>query len=143
VAASPPPAATGAGGTGGPPPSPPPPPGGTGGPPPSPPPRPLGNGAAAAAASLRDLSDQAADRVIETVERVRSVTTGPVLKASRALVYGLVAFAAAIVLLVLVIVAAIRLLDQLPGGVWLPYLILGVIFSMSGLIAWYQRRPAA
>jgi len=109
-----------------------------GGPPPSPPP--TGNGSATRSGlPLQGWGDQAADKVIGTVDRVRSATTGPLLKASRAVVYGLLAAVVAIILLVLVIIIAVRVLNLLPGGVWLPYLILGVVFSLAGIIAWTRR----
>lgn len=77
--------------------------------------------------------------MIGTVDRVRSATTGPLLKGSRAVVYGVLAAVVAVILVVLIIIVAVRVLDLLPGGVWLPYLILGVVFSLAGIITWTRR----
>jgi len=46
-------------------------------------------------------------------------------------------------LVTLLIIALVRLLDQLPGGVWLPYLILGGVFTLVGLILWTQRSASS
>jgi hypothetical protein len=87
---------------------------------------------------------RATDTVERVVETVRSKTTGPAIVASRAIVYGLVGVVLAIIALVLVVAAAVRVLDVLlPRGVWLPDLVLGVVTGVLGLLLWRKRRPAA
>ena len=60
---------------------------------------------------------------------------------ARGAVYGLVAVILGVVVVVLLIIFSIRLLDVLVdefipwGGIWLPYLILGVIFLVAGSLA--------
>jgi hypothetical protein len=90
----------------------------------------------------QDWSDQLVDRIVQVVERVRSATTGPLLKVVRAVVYGIIVVGLGLMLVTLLIIALVRLLDQLPGGVWLPYLILGGLFTLTGLILWTQRSRA-
>jgi len=44
------------------------------------------------------------------------------------------------VALVVLVIALIRMLDvYLPGEVWSAYLLLGVVFSVLGLLVWRQR----
>jgi hypothetical protein len=90
-----------------------------------------------------DWSDQIVDRIVEVIERVRAATTGPLLKIVRAVVYGIIVIGLGVMLVTLLIIALIRLLDQLPGGVWLPYLILGGLFTIAGLILWTQRSTSS
>jgi hypothetical protein len=91
---------------------------------------------------------QAADRIVDLVDTVRDKTTGPLQKAARAAVYGLVAVILGVVVVVLVIILAIRVLDVLVdefvpwGGIWLPYLILGAIFIVAGSFLFRRRRHA-
>lgn len=87
-----------------------------------------------------DWADQAADTVVRVVDQVREKTTGQVLTAARAIVYGIIGAFAAIVALVVLVIALIRMLDvYLPGEVWSAYLLLGVVFSVLGLLVWRQR----
>ena len=90
-----------------------------------------------------DWSAQAADVVVDVVDNVRSKTTGPLLTAAKAIVYGIVAFVLAVVALVLLSVALMRMINvYLPGGVWLSYLLVGGLFVILGFVLWGQRRPA-
>ena len=63
-----------------------------------------------------DWADQAADTVVKVVDAVREKTTGPVLTAARAIVYGIIGVFAALVALILLIIALVRIVDvYLPG----------------------------
>jgi hypothetical protein len=87
-----------------------------------------------------DWSAQAADTVVDLVDNVRSKTTGPLLTAAKAVVYGIVAFVVAIVALVLLAVALMRIVNvYLPGGVWLSYVLVGGLFAIIGFIVWSKR----
>ena len=87
-----------------------------------------------------DWADQAADTVVRVVDTVREKTTGQVLTAARAIVYGIIGAFAALVALIVLIIALIRILDvYLPGEVWSAYLLLGVVFSVFGLLVWRRR----
>lgn len=96
-------------------------------------------------ASSTDWAEQAADQVVRVVDAVRDKTTGPVLTAARAVVYGLIGLFGAIVALVLLVIVLVRIIDvYLPGEVWSTYLLLGTIFCIGGLLVWRQRTaPAA
>jgi hypothetical protein len=92
-----------------------------------------------------DWPKQATDAIVNVVDSVRDRTTGPITTAARAVVFGLFVGILAIVVGVLAIIAAIRLLDEaLPSGVWLPYLILGLVFVLAGALVFRKRnQPAA
>jgi hypothetical protein len=96
-----------------------------------------------------DWPAQAADRIVDLVDTVRDKTTGPVQKAARAAVYGLIGVILGIVVVVLIIILLIRLLDILVdkfvpwGGIWLPYLIVGAILIAVGSFFFRRRRASA
>jgi hypothetical protein len=96
-----------------------------------------------------DWPTQAADTIERVVGSVREKTTGPALTASRALVYGTFAVIVGMAALVLVVIAAVRLLDSyLPDAVfgethtWAAHLITGLVFTIAGLFAWSKRSAA-
>jgi len=83
---------------------------------------------------------KAADTIERVVDQVRSKTTGPAIVASRWIVYGVVLAFLALAALVLLIVAVVRFLDiWIPGDVWIPYLILGLVFAIGGALLWRKR----
>ncbi len=87
-----------------------------------------------------DWADQAADAVVNLVDVVRDRTTGQVLTAARAIVYGFIGVFAVIVALVLAVIGLIRLVDVvLPGEVWSAYFLLGTLFVLGGLLVWRRR----
>ena len=86
---------------------------------------------------------QATRSIVQVVDTVRDKTTGPVITAVAALVYGVVAAAAAGVVLILVTAATIRGLELLLWRkVWLAYLIVAVVCLAGGLVAWSRRAVA-
>lgn len=89
-----------------------------------------------------DWPAQAADAVVNVVATVRDRTVGPLQFIARAIVYGLVIIPVAIMATTLVIIAAIRGLTAAVGEVWISYLILGLVFTLLGLVSWSKRRPA-
>ena len=87
-----------------------------------------------------DWSAQATDTVVDLVDNMRAKTTGPLLTAAKAVVYGIVAFVLAVVALVLLSVALMRMVNvYLPGGVWVSYLLVGGLFTIIGFVVWGQR----
>ncbi len=85
-------------------------------------------------------ADQAADTVVKVVDAVREKTTGPVLTAARAIVYGIIGVFAGLVALILVTIALVRIVDvYLPGEVWSAYLLIGTLFTIGGLLVWRKR----
>jgi hypothetical protein len=94
-----------------------------------------------ALASQDDWPAQAADAIEKAVGNIRDKTTGPALTASRAVVYGTLAGIVGVAALVILIVALVRFIDAyLPGEVWSTYLLLGVVFTVAGALAWARRR---
>ncbi|WP_428115892.1 hypothetical protein [Candidatus Poriferisodalis sp.] len=82
-------------------------------------------------------------RFVDAVEAVRSRTTGQLLVAARAIVYGLPIAAAAAGVIVLGAIAAVRALDiAVPGEVWSAHLIASGVFGVAGAWTWSKRRPS-
>jgi hypothetical protein len=77
---------------------------------------------------------------VETVDKVRARTTGPVLNVAHAAVYGIVAAIVAIPVLVALLAGLVRFLDWIvPGDVWVAYLIIAVGMWLLGAILWSRR----
>ena len=91
--------------------------------------------------AVDDSIDAAVARFTGAVEAVRSRTSGPLIIAVRALVYGVAIATAAVGVIVLVAVAAVRALDiVVPGEVWAAHLITSAAFGLAGAWAWSKRR---
>jgi hypothetical protein len=95
----------------------------------------------------RDWAAQAADTIERVVGSVRDRTTEPAITAARGVVYGTFAALVGTVCVVLLIIGAVRLLDNyLPDAVfgedhmWAAYLILGSVFVIAGAVLWARRR---
>lgn len=91
-----------------------------------------------------DWPAQAADAIVNAVETVRDRTTTPIMKIARGLVFGVFAGTIIIAIAVLAIIGVVRLLDEaLPSGVWLPYLLLGVLSTVVGALLFRRRNAPA
>lgn len=88
-----------------------------------------------------DWPAQATTAIVNLVGTVRDKTTGSVLTAARAIVFGMFAAILALALVVLLLILSIRFLAEATGQVWIAYLILGVIFTVAGLIVFRKRLP--
>jgi hypothetical protein len=90
---------------------------------------------------INDLPTRGTDLVDSLVELLRDKAVRPLTLATRAIVFGIIVFAASVVTVVLVSVSIIRLLTvyAFDGRVWLSDLVVGVIFVAAGLVAWSQR----
>lgn len=90
---------------------------------------------------LSDLPTRGADWVDTVVEVLRDRTVRPLTIVTRAVVFGIIVFAAAVVTVVLLSITLIRLLTvyAFDGRVWLSDLVVGVLFVAAGLVAWSQR----
>lgn len=96
-----------------------------------------------------DTSDwpaQAADTIERVVGSVRDKTTGPAITVARWVVYGTFALLVALAVLVLLAIAAVRLLDvYLPDAwvgdehTWAAHLVVGLVFSLAGMVMWSKR----
>jgi hypothetical protein len=88
-----------------------------------------------------DWTDQVTDLIVDTVDKVRSRTTGPLLDVSRASVLALVAVIVIIPVIVIIVVGLTRFLHWLlPGGIWVSYAVMGVLFILLGAFLWSRRR---
>lgn len=94
-----------------------------------------------------DWAVQAADTIDRVVTGLGDKTARPLTAVAAAIVYGLVAGAALLALLVLVTVALVRAgVSYLPiephdRVVWVTEAGLGGIFTLAGLFVWRKRRP--
>ena len=93
----------------------------------------------------QDWAADTADRVDQVVAAIRSKTSDKLVGVARLVVYGLLAVVMGAMALILLTIAGIRFLDAyIPRGVWIPYLLLGAIFVVAGLLLWSKRtaKPA-
>ncbi len=87
-----------------------------------------------------DWPAQAADLIVTSVDKVRDRTTVPLMTLARAAVFGVFIGTFVVVLCTLLVIGLIRLLDLvIPGGVWLPYLLLGVVVTGLGALLFRKR----
>lgn len=92
-------------------------------------------------ADLDDLPTKGADAVDAVVDFIQNKAVRPLTLATRAIVFGIIVLAAAIVTLTLLSITLVRVLTvYIPGNrVWVSDLIVGVIFVAGGIAAWSQR----
>ena len=86
-----------------------------------------------------DWTDQVTDLIVDSVDKVRARTTGPILDYSRISVHALVALLLLGPVGVLFLIGAIRLLTWAVGEAWIAYTILGTIFVLVGVVLWSRR----
>jgi uncharacterized BrkB/YihY/UPF0761 family membrane protein len=105
---------------------------------------------ATATGAQQDWPAQAADTIERVVGSVRDKTTGPAITVARWVVYGTFALLVGAVVGVLLAIAAVRALDAyLPNAwvgeqhTWAAHLIVGVLFSLVGMLAWSRRSAPA
>ena len=91
--------------------------------------------------AIADLPARGTDLVENLVSLLRDKTVRPLTLATRAIVFGIIIFAASVVTITLVSIASIRLLTvyAFDGRVWLSDLVVGAVFVVAGLVAWSQR----
>ena len=91
---------------------------------------------------MTDWTTEATDFIEQTVAVARDRTVIPARIATRAVVYGLLAFLIALPAIVMLVIAAFRGLVLLyQGRVWAAYVTLGGIFILGGLFSWSKRNP--
>jgi hypothetical protein len=95
--------------------------------------------------AISDLPTRGTDLVESLVTLLRDKTVRPLTLATRAVVFGIIIFAASVVTVVLVSVSLIRLLTvyAFDGRVWLSDLVVGAVFVLVGLVAWSRRTVSA
>jgi len=86
-----------------------------------------------------------ADTIESVVAAFRLQVIRPLMLAARGLVFGIIVGTMALVLSVLVSVALVRFMTVyfFDGRVWASYLVLGVLFSAAGVVAWTRRHSPA
>ena len=91
---------------------------------------------------LGELPARGADLVDTLVSLLRDKTVRPLTLVTRAVVFGIIVFAASVVTVVLLSISLIRLLTvyAFDGRVWLSDLVVGAVFVIAGIIAWSKRR---
>ena len=105
---------------------------------------PAGTGTSTTPAGSGDWPAQVTDSIVGLVDKVRDRTTVPLETIARGIVYGTIAATVGLVALILATIAGIRMLEvYLPvGGVWLPYLIVGGLFTVLGaFLLFVKTRP--
>ena len=86
------------------------------------------------------LASQATSVVVNLVTSIRGKTTGPLLFVARLVVYSITILIAASAAIVLFVIAAVKIVNQLlPGDVWAAYLLLGAVFALVGTFFWSKR----
>lgn len=97
------------------------------------------------APSTSDWPEQATTTIVDLVDQVRAKTTGPAITVARGIVFGLIVGVLGIVAVVLLLIFLVRLTTDLlelawdGAGVWLTYLLYGVIFVVVGAILFARR----
>lgn len=94
--------------------------------------------------STPDWPQQATATIVNLVDNVKHKTTEPATKAVRGLVYGIVIVLLGVPAVIMLLVGIVHLLNQISTdvlglGVWLVYLVLGLIFTLAGLLLWRKR----
>lgn len=94
-----------------------------------------------------DWPAQAADTIVDLVDRVRAKTVVPATQGARGAVYGLLALILGSTIAVLLYIAVVRALTELfewafPwGGVWVTYLLFGLVCLIAGTVLFRKRYP--
>ncbi len=90
---------------------------------------------------ISDLPTRGADLVDNLVELLRDKTVRPLTLMTRAVVFGIIVFAAGVVTITLLSITLIRLLTVyvFDGRVWLSDLVVGALFVVVGVVAWSRR----
>ena len=88
---------------------------------------------------MTDWTTQAADTIERTVAAVRDRTVTPARRATRAVVYGLLATFFVVTALALLVIGAFRGLTILTGRAWASYAIVGGLLVLAGSVCWSKR----
>lgn len=87
---------------------------------------------------------KATEQIVDKVDVVRQKTSGPAIGVARMVVYGILAAILGVMAVILFVIGLIRFMNAyLPWGVWLPYVILGSLFTIGGLVLWSKRPKQA
>ena len=88
------------------------------------------------------------DSIYRIVALIRRYTTRPLVVIARGLVFGILALAGSLVVLTLLIIGGFRALVSLGDvwfvhgtSVWLSYIVLGSVFTVTGAVLMRRRQP--
>ena len=95
----------------------------------------------------RDWPAEATALVVRVVDQAKAKTTRPAMLGARAVVYGLIAGLVGITIAVLLFIGLFRAVDIVVNeivedSVWLTYLVLGFVFTVTGAIVFSAAPPA-
>lgn len=93
--------------------------------------------------STPDWPQQATETIVGLVDNVKHKTTQPATKAVRAIVYGIVILILGVPAVIMLLIGIVHLFSQAANsaglGVWLVYLVLGLILTIAGWVLWRKR----
>jgi len=89
------------------------------------------------------LVDKAFGQLDHALDIVHDRVLRPIFIAGRAVAFGFIVALMAIVLVVALVIALVRLFDVyvFASHQWLTYVCLGAVFVAAGLVIWRYRRP--
>lgn len=90
-----------------------------------------------------DVVDRLLGALDHLLDLVHDKVLRPIIMAARAVAFGLIIVLAALVFVVVVIIAFIRLLDvyAFQGHEWITYAAVGALSLAAGMVLWRRRRP--
>jgi hypothetical protein len=88
---------------------------------------------------MADWTTQAADAIEHAVGVVRDKTVVPAQKATKAIVFGLLATFFVMTALTLLVIGLFRGIVVLTGEVWIAYFVVGGTFVLAGAFCWSFR----
>ncbi|MGA8724198.1 MAG: hypothetical protein WB565_04105 [Acidimicrobiales bacterium] len=88
-----------------------------------------------------DLPVKATERIDQLVDLLRDKSVRPLTLAARAIMFGVIVFAATVVTVTLLSITFVRILTvyAFDGRVWLSDLVVGLLWVTAGLLLWWQR----
>jgi len=92
----------------------------------------------ASTSSEGDWTDQVTALIVDTIDKVRSKTTGPILEVSKGMVYAVVALMLAVPIVVVFLVGMVRVFTLFIPA-WATYLLFGSTFVIIGAVLWSKR----
>ncbi len=93
--------------------------------------------------SSQDWTDQVTGLIVDSVDKVRNRTTGPILEISKGAVHAVVALVLLLPVGVLALVLTVRVLTYFVfREVWVTYAVLGTLFALIGVVMWSRRDGA-
>ncbi len=93
--------------------------------------------------SREDWTDQVTGLIVDNVDKVRNRTTGPILEVTRGSVHAVVAVTLLLPVVVLLTILAVRVLTYYVfREVWITYTVLGMIFTLVGVVLWSRRHAS-